>query len=1481
MDRRIFAVLLVSPLALIANPSGPAVVYGEAGFETAGAHLKVTASEKAIIEWNHFSIGLGETTQFIQPNAESAVLNRVVSPDPSELFGTLQSNGQVYLINQNGVIVGSSGCMQTGSFIASTFDVLNHDFIAGGDLAFRQGSQAHLINEGKIAALEGDVVLVGQFVENRGEISAPKGLCAIGCGETVLLKEAGEERLFILAPLQTQLDREAGIQQKGLIEALSAELKASGNPYALAVQHEGKIDALEARREGGKVFLVAEKGNLYVSGSIRAPKGDVHLHADQVVLADGSAIDVSSEWGGGSVHVGGDPAIPSQPRAIFTAPRSQIEANSLGSGNGGRVILWAEEMNLAEGSILARGGPLGGDGGFVEISSPKGMFPRGKVETGAPCGRTGTLLLDPCHVTIDNMMTTVGVTPPGALGVCPMMSLPTSYDFTGLMDATILTSDLISYLECNNVTIDATLSGARALGMGMITVLDTSADIAWTASGGMNPDPTTLTLRADNQIAIHRNIQALSPTASMIDVITLEAPNIDITSTSVAVSVTTDSGNIYINAAPNAFFPSPVVTLASTSGAVIVSTDSVTGGNVVVDTGDLSLTVTSGGCAIEANHDITINATGNIVLTAGSTITDVRSLGSGAGTHDVSITSTGGHLHLNGGTGVVSFARISSEIGSVTLDINQEIQLFGGSGGFGAAVISSAFTSGMGNLTISNAGDIILTGGLGSSSSAILAVGNPFAGPTSSGMIDITCNGTAMTLTAGSGMSASAGIITNGIGAGNDISILFTNPASVFTADSSFAGPVAGISTSMGGSITITGVGDLAFTGNGGGLSRIEVGAAAGNLSITGTGSAALTNQAYILNNFPIGTLTVNMGSVAVNAISSTGYIQSNGALSIGASAGNISLQSSGLGTQAYLQSLGTLILGASGSIDVVSGLGDAFVYSAGADASLTAGGNIQVVATDAQAYVLADTTLTLSAGGNLVITSGLSNAYVYSLGTMNSAMITGDILITANNTPAYLRSDAAAPMIQAGGNVEVRGVGAQGSIQATGNLSIDAMGSIFVHGDMNAAAIYSQGVGASVSVSAGADIDLLTSVQGPSYITNFFGPTTITAVGALSINSSPNVGGAAGAAGIGAGLMMPGNLIVTAADISLQANLAPAFITTGAPAFYMIGTGSDGTIALTATGPGGIAIHGGSGMDAPAEISTNGTAATNDISIFLTDASADLTLTSTSASTGSGAQIKTVSGGSISINSAMGVSGRDLTMSSTTAASQSLISVGAAGGNILAFMGRSIGVGGFSRIENLSAAGTMTLVADNDFKTSPSVGAGLFTLGADAVLSTVSGSNLFIYTSTNTDPETINGTMNGSPIGMIEINVNTPTAQWGMWYPDNPNMVTGTPFTVFYKIGTAVPSPVVPVIPAFLGDIQLDEQFAIVNGEAFQLWKTYFDRGVYVAKKINVKYDRADEMTLLVGENALSSFDLPAWSYLYFYQSHRNFNTLKLDPRM
>ena len=90
----------------------------------AGATTTVTqTTQRAIVNWQRFSIGAGETTRFVQPGAASAILNRVTGGDPSKLMGQLTSNGRVYLINPHGVVVGPDGRVTTGGFVASTLDV--------------------------------------------------------------------------------------------------------------------------------------------------------------------------------------------------------------------------------------------------------------------------------------------------------------------------------------------------------------------------------------------------------------------------------------------------------------------------------------------------------------------------------------------------------------------------------------------------------------------------------------------------------------------------------------------------------------------------------------------------------------------------------------------------------------------------------------------------------------------------------------------------------------------------------------------------------------------------------------------------------------------------------------------------------------------------------------------------------------------------------------------------------------------------------------------------------------------------------------------------------------------------------------------------------------------------------------------------------------------------------------------------------------
>ena len=113
----------------LANPTGPSVVAGLAEIEAQGAQLNITNTPGTIIDWNGFSIDTGEITRFIQQSASSAVLNRVTGGNISEILGDLQSNGRVFLINPNGLIVGEDAVIDTAGFVGSTLNISNDDFI--------------------------------------------------------------------------------------------------------------------------------------------------------------------------------------------------------------------------------------------------------------------------------------------------------------------------------------------------------------------------------------------------------------------------------------------------------------------------------------------------------------------------------------------------------------------------------------------------------------------------------------------------------------------------------------------------------------------------------------------------------------------------------------------------------------------------------------------------------------------------------------------------------------------------------------------------------------------------------------------------------------------------------------------------------------------------------------------------------------------------------------------------------------------------------------------------------------------------------------------------------------------------------------------------------------------------------------------------------------------------------------------------------
>ncbi|MBD2446780.1 filamentous hemagglutinin N-terminal domain-containing protein [Nostoc sp. FACHB-152] len=158
-----------------------------------------------------------------------------------------------------------------------------------------------------------------------------------------------------------------------------------------------------AVKPGENITLLA--GAVSHTGSLTAPGGTVQLLGKQVGLFNNALIDVSSETGGGTVLIGGDfqgkGAVPNALRT-YVGKNATIKADALTTGNGGNVVVWADEATGLYGNISARGGQVSGNGGFVEVSGRQHLIFRGDVNTTAPQGITGSLFLDPTNITIAN-----------------------------------------------------------------------------------------------------------------------------------------------------------------------------------------------------------------------------------------------------------------------------------------------------------------------------------------------------------------------------------------------------------------------------------------------------------------------------------------------------------------------------------------------------------------------------------------------------------------------------------------------------------------------------------------------------------------------------------------------------------------------------------------------------------------------------------------------------------------------------------------------------------------------------------------------------------------------------------------------------------------------------------------------------------------------------------------------------------------------
>ncbi|MEN9709315.1 MAG: hypothetical protein RIQ68_1723, partial [Pseudomonadota bacterium] len=205
------AALLIPAKNLEANPLGANVVGGSATVQGSGTStVTVTqSSQRAIINWQNFDIKEGELTQFIQPDRSATVLNRVTGDvNPTQILGTLSANGQVFVVNPNGILIGNGAVVNTAGFVATTHDVANGDFMAGRyDFTIAGKASASVVNLGMITASHaGFAALVAPGVRNAGTITARFGKVALASGQGFSLDLYGDN-LIKLAVGETVADQ--------------------------------------------------------------------------------------------------------------------------------------------------------------------------------------------------------------------------------------------------------------------------------------------------------------------------------------------------------------------------------------------------------------------------------------------------------------------------------------------------------------------------------------------------------------------------------------------------------------------------------------------------------------------------------------------------------------------------------------------------------------------------------------------------------------------------------------------------------------------------------------------------------------------------------------------------------------------------------------------------------------------------------------------------------------------------------------------------------------------------------------------------------------------------------------------------------------------------------------------------------------------------------------------------------------------------
>lgn len=694
----------------------------------------------------------------------------------------------------------------------------------------------------------------------------------------------GNADLFVLNPNGIVFGENASLDIEGSFYAIAApEIPLGDGVFSAAEPESSHLlsispDVSLFNYLGNGTGDITHHGNLSVgdgqsltllgdtvlsSGELTATGGTVRLLGNHVGLIEQATIDVSAPTGGGTVLIGGEfqgqTGMPTAERT-YVGPEVMILADAYGSGNGGRVIVWADGATQFAGSIWARGGEAGGNGGFVEVSGAESLSFTGTVDTRAVQGEDGTLLLDPAIITISN--------------VAPS-------DFVTVDDSSDVFDDFL-YGEAEDSGQNSHLTPAT-----VVSLLNLS----------------DLTLEATDLISVESDVIASSEND-----LTLRADEINV----LGARLNQSGGGDLILETPQA--PGNSIDVQTGTLSTDVPSDgTVNGGDIVITTFDLNVTNAGGISANTSGQDnagqVIIEASGDVTVENGASILSLVNGDAEGDSGGISIeaanlnvlntavisTSTSG----SGNSGQLQITASDTVIidGEDTFILSAaNADAVGESGGIaittgnlsvlnGAAIDTSTFGIGnSGESSISASGDVIIDGedSLISSSVASGAGGSSGGIATNSNNLSVTNNGAISASTFGTGNSGQISVNTSG-------NIVVDGEDSLIS--SSVAAGAGGSSDGI-----AINTNNLAVINNGALTTNTFGTGDSGQISINASGDVNVSGEESLISSSVAAEANGNSGRVTVNTNNLS--VSNSGAISTSnfgtGSSGEITIDASG-----------------------------------------------------------------------------------------------------------------------------------------------------------------------------------------------------------------------------------------------------------------------------------------------------------------------------------------------------------------------------------------------------------------------------------------------------------------------------------------------------------------------------------------------------------------------------------------------------------